>query len=161
MATTSPPTWFRVAALVAVIWNAFGVIMYLSSVGLFGDPVGGLSEAERSAASSIPDWITGAFAIGTFAGLIGSLGLVLRKAWAHPVLIISFVALLVLEGWILFFSGAVEVFGLAVPVIVSAGAILLAWLADRARRSGWLSQGSLGCPVSKVVERTTDVPDVA
>jgi hypothetical protein len=134
-----PPTWFRVAALLAVLWNAFGVAMYLSSVGVFGDPMSGLSEAERAAASSIPAWITGAFAIGTFAGLIGSLGLVFRQAWAQPVLIVSLVGLLVLEGWILFFSGAVEQFGAAIPVMVSAGAILLAWLATHARKRGWLS----------------------
>ena len=135
----SPPIWFRLVALLAVIWNAFGVSMYLSSVGMFGDPMAGLSEAERAAASSIPSWITGTFAIGTFAGLIGSLGLLLRKAWAHPLLILSLVALLVLECWILFFSGAVEAFGVAVPIIVSTIAILLAWLATLARRSGWLS----------------------
>jgi hypothetical protein len=126
-------------ALLAVIWNAFGVSMYLSSVGIFGDPMAGLSEAERAAASSIPGWIMGTFAIGTFAGLIGSLGLLLRKAWAHPLLILSLVALLVLECWILFFSGAVEAFGIAVPITVSTIAILLAWLATLARRRGWLS----------------------
>ena len=137
--SASYPSWFRVVALLALLWNAFGVAMYLSSVGLFGDPMAGLSEAERTAAASIPDWITGAFAIGTFAGLIGSLGLVLRKAWAQPVLIVSLIALLMLEGWIVFFSDAVEIFGLAVPIMVSAGAILLAWLATHARSRGWLS----------------------
>jgi hypothetical protein len=55
------------------------------------------------------------------------------------VLIVSLIALLVLEGWIVFLSGAVEMFGLAVPIMVSAGAILLAWLATHARRRGWLS----------------------
>lgn len=142
MATASPtllPAWFRPVALLAVIWNAFGVIMYLSSVDVFGDSMAGLSEAERAAASSIPAWITAAFAIGTFAGLMGSVGLLLRKAWAQPVLIVSAVALLVLEGWIIFFSDALEAFGLAVPVIVSLGAILLAWLATHARRRGWLA----------------------
>ncbi|HEX8215387.1 MAG TPA: hypothetical protein VF582_07955 [Allosphingosinicella sp.] len=135
---TLPPGWFRWVALLALVWNAFGVAMYLSSVGLFGDSTADLSEAQRAAAESIPGWITGAFAIGTFAGLIGSLGLILRKAWAQPVLIVSVVALLVLEGWILFFSGAVDQFGLAVPIVVSAGAILLAWLATHARKRGWL-----------------------
>jgi hypothetical protein len=128
-----------VAALLAVIWNGFGVSMYLSSVGMFGDPMAGLSAAERAAAASIPGWITGVFATGTFAGLIGSVGLLLRRAWAHPVLIVSLIALLVLEGWILFFSGAVEAFGLAVPIIVSTLAILLAWLATLARRLSWLA----------------------
>ena len=136
--TPAVPAWFRAVALLAIIWNAFGVAMYLSSVGVFGDPTAGMSEAERTAASSIPAWITGAFAIGTFAGLIGSLGLLLRKAWARPLLIVSLVALLVLEGWIVFFSGAVEHFGLAVPIMVSIGAIALAWLASYARKRGWL-----------------------
>ena len=136
---TSAPGWFRAVALLAVIWNAFGVAMYLSSIGVFGDPMSGMSEAERAAASSIPGWITGAFAVGTFTGLVGSLGLLLRKSWAQPALIVSLVALLVLEGWILFFSGAVDQFGLAVPIMVSGGAILLAWLATHARTRGWLS----------------------
>ena len=141
MATTlpaSPPTWFRVVTLIAIAWNAFGVAMYLSSAGMFGDPTAGLSEAERAAAASIPAWITGAFAIGTFGGLIGSVGLLLRKAWAQPVLIVSLVALLVLEGWIVFLSGALEQFGLAVPIMVSTGAIILAWLATHARGRRWL-----------------------
>src|SRR3546814_13920741 len=51
---SSPPTWFRIVALLAVLWNAFGVAMYLSSVGIFGDPLAGLSEAERAAAYSLP-----------------------------------------------------------------------------------------------------------
>ena len=142
MATVSSesfPRWFKPVAVLAIVWNAFGVAMYLSSVGLFGDPLAGLSAAERTAAASIPGWITGAFALGTFSGLIGSLGLLLRKEWAQPVLILSLLALLVLEGWIVFFSGAVAIFGLAVPILVSAGAVLLAWLATHARRRGWLS----------------------
>ena len=142
MATALPasrPGWFTAVAVLAILWNAIGVFMYLSSVGVFGDPVAGLSEPERVAALSIPAWITAAFAIGTFAGLTGSVGLLLRKAWAHPLLIVSLVALLVLEGWIVFFSGAVELFGLAVPITVSIGAVLLAWLAAHARRQGWLN----------------------
>jgi len=141
MATAAPvlvPVWFRVVAVLAVVWNAFGVAMYLSAVGIFGDPAAGLDEAQRAAQAAIPAWIMGAFAIGTFAGLIGSLGLVLRRIWAQPVMVVSLVALLVLEGWIVFFSGAVEQFGLAVPIMVSAGAILLAWLATHARRRLWL-----------------------
>jgi hypothetical protein len=142
MAMASPqsiPRWFMVAALLATIWNAFGVSMYLSSAGVFGDPTAGLTQAEREAASSVPAWITGAFAIGTFAGLIGSFGLLLRRSWARSMLIISMVALLVLEGWIVFFSNAREAFGLAVPIMVSVGAMLLVWLSSVARRQRWLS----------------------
>lgn len=142
MASASPasaPRWFTIVALLAIVWNAFGVSMYLSSAGVFGDPMAGLTQAERAAAASIPDWITGAFAIGTFAGLVGSVGLLLHKGWSHPMLLVSMVALLVLEGWIMFFSGALEIFGLAVPILVSLGAILLFWLANHARGRRWLT----------------------
>jgi hypothetical protein len=39
----------------------------------------------------------------------------------------------------MFFSGHLEAFGLAVPIMVSIGAILLAWLATHARQRRWLS----------------------
>lgn len=136
---TSAPAWFRIVAIIAVLWNAFGVIMYLSSVGVFGDPTAGLSDAERAAAAAIPAWITGAFAIGTFTALAGSIGLLLRQAWAVPVLIVSLIALLILEGWSVFLSGNAEMFGLAVPIMVSVGAVLLVWLAVHARGRGWLA----------------------
>ncbi len=132
------PAWFRILAWLAVLWNLFGVAMYLSSVGVLGDQTAGMSDAERAAAESIPPLVTGAFAIGTFAGLLGSIGLVMRRRWAVPVLLVSMIALLILEGWIVFLSNAVDVFGLAVPITVSLIAILLAWAAFQARRRGWL-----------------------
>jgi hypothetical protein len=137
-AFSNPPTWFRIAALVAIVWNLFGVFMYLHSVGMFGDPMADLDAAQRAAAQSLPSAITGAFAIGTIFGLIGSAGLLLRKRWAWPVLLVSLVALVVLEGWIVFLSGHREAFGLGIPITVTLGAILLAWLAHHALQRGWL-----------------------
>lgn len=141
MATFAPsaaPGWLRGVASMAVVWNSFGVAMYLMAVGLFGDPLVGLGEAERAAAEAIPAWIMAAFAIGTFAGLIGSVGMAIARRWAWPVLLVSMVALLVLEGWILFLSAQSDAHGYAVPVAVSVVAVLLAALAHHARGRGWL-----------------------
>jgi hypothetical protein len=135
-APAASPAWFRIAATIALLWNAFGVVQYLSSVGLFGDPLASLSAEQRAAAESIPTPVIAAFAIGTFTGLIGSLGL----RWAAPVLILSLLALAVLEGWIVFLSGALEAFGgIALPLTVTLVAALLAWLAVHARQRGWLA----------------------
>jgi hypothetical protein len=143
MARSSPgnaPLWFLIAALLAVVWNAVGVFQYLSSVGMFGDPNAALTDAQRAAVDSIPAAITGAFAIGTFAGLFGSLGLLMRKRWALPLLLISLLALVVLEGWIVFLSGALDAFGgMALPLTIVVLAAAIAWLAYHARRRGWLS----------------------
>jgi hypothetical protein len=122
----------------ALVWNAFGLAMYLSAAGLFGDPTASLTEAERAAAGAIPNWIMFAFGLGTAAGVIGSLGLVLRRRWALGMLIVSALALLVLEGWIIFLSGQLEMHGLAIPVTVSAVAVLLVTMAAAARKRGWL-----------------------
>jgi hypothetical protein len=65
--------------------------------------------------------------------------MLVRQRWAQPLLIVSLLALLVLEGWIVFFSGALEQFGLGVPIMVTVGGIALAWLATHARWKGWLS----------------------
>jgi hypothetical protein len=137
-ARNNPPSWFRLVAIVATLWNAMGVFMYLHSVGVFGDPTAELSAAERVAAESIPPAVMAAFAIGTFAGLIGSLGLLLRKRWAFPVLLVSLTALVVLEGWIVFLSGHRQAFGLTFPILVTSGALLLAWLASHAGKRSWL-----------------------
>ena len=142
MATTfapaAPPAWFRIAALLALVWNAFGLVMYLGAVGVFGDPTTGLTEAERAAAGAIPSWVMFAFALGTSAGVVGSLGLLVGRRWALSMLIVSALALLVLEGWIIFLSGQLALHGLAIPVAVSVIAILLALMAVRARKRGWL-----------------------
>ncbi len=139
VAPAAPPAWFRIVALVAVLWNAFGVFQYLSSVGLFGDPMASLTDVQRAAAESIPAAVTGAFAIGTIAGLLGSVGLLLRKRWALPLLVLSLLALIVLEGWIVFMSGALEAFGgVGLPAMIVVVALLLAWLAWHARQRGWL-----------------------
>jgi hypothetical protein len=143
MATTvapaASPSWFRIVALAAVLWNSFGVFQYLGSVGLFGDPLASLPADQRAAAEAIPAAVIAAFAIGTVAGLIGSLGLLLRKRWAYPALLVSLAALIVLEGYIVFLSGALEAFGgIALPLTIVAVAALLAWLAYHARQRGWL-----------------------
>lgn len=138
LAAGAVPGWFRVASIVALGWNAIGVFMYLSSVGVFGDPSAGMS-ADQQAAAAMPVWITAAFAIGTFAGLGGALGLVLRKGWAAPVLYLSLAALILLEGWILISAERRALFGAGVPVMVLVGAGAIAWLASHARRRGWLA----------------------
>ena len=83
-----PPGWFRLLAIVGIFWDLIGVATYLQKVGMFGDPLAGLSDAERALAESVPAWVTGAFAVGVFAGLLGVIGLAALRKWARPLLII-------------------------------------------------------------------------
>jgi hypothetical protein len=135
------PGWFRLLSLLGLLWNAFGVYMYLKSVGMFGDPLAGLDAAHRALAESVPAWVTGAFAIAVFAGLPGSLFMVARKRIASPLLLLSLLAVIVQCGWIMLISNARAVEGamaLVMPCLITLIAILLVWLAGKGTARGWL-----------------------
>jgi hypothetical protein len=137
---TRPPTWFRVVAVIAVLWNLIGVWQYLTSVGVV-PPMRELTADEAALVAGAPAWYTAAFAIAVFAGLAGAIGLVMSKAWARPVLIVSLVALVVQFTWWTLLSGAAETLGSSVytaPAVVILVGILLVWLAGIGVKRGWL-----------------------
>ena len=134
------PAWFWIVAVLALLWELFGVAMYLMHVGVLPDSAE-MSEAERSLMESSPMWVTGLFAIGVFAGALGALGLVLRMRWTRPLLLLSLVAVILQFGGWLLTTDAVAVIGPSVfvmPAVIVAVAILLVWVATVALRRGWL-----------------------
>ena len=135
-----PRAWFWIVAVLGLLWELFGVAMYLMHVGVLPNS-GEMSEAERSLMESSPTWVTGLFAIGVFAGALGALGLVLRMRWARPLLLLSLVAVILQFGGWLLTTDAVAVIGPSVfvmPAVIVAVAILLVWVATVALRRGWL-----------------------
>lgn len=111
----------RVIGVLGILWNLGGVASYLGYVGV----TGGAPE------QSMPAWVTGAFAIAVWAGLLGSIGLALLQRWAGTVLWLSAAGAVVDWGWV-FAYGKDASAPLGVAVIVVA--IVLAVVADLARR---------------------------
>ena len=135
------PGWFRVVAVLAILWNLFGVYIYLEHVGVV-PPMKAMSAEELALAASVPAWVIGAFAIAVFGTLLGCIGLVLAKAWARALLILALVAVLVQMGWVLFVSDARAIHGneaFVMPAIVTVIGLLLVWLADKGVKRGWLT----------------------
>ena len=134
------PAWYRIVAVLAILWNLMGLYVFLVSVGAVPSPP--MDPAEQAIADTMPAWTTAAFAIGVFSGLLGSLGLLLLKGWSRMLLLLSLVALAVLEGWWMFLSGAPEALGpstYTMPIMVVVIALLLWWLANMGAKKGWLS----------------------
>ena len=135
------PTWFRVVAVAGLLWELFGVAMYLMHVGILPNDTSQMSEAEQSLMASSPTFVTALFAIGVFAGAIGALGLVMRRRWARPVVIVSLVAVVLQFGSWLLLTDAIAVVGPTVfvmPLMIVLVALALVWLAGRAGQRGWL-----------------------
>jgi hypothetical protein len=136
-----PPGWFRLVAMLAVLWNLVGVWTYLSKVGMAPQMME-MSPDEVALAASMPTWATAAFAVAVFGGLLGSLGLLLGKAWARLLLVLSLLGMLGQFGWWLLMSGAMERMGpssAGMPAVVVLIGILLLWLANTGVKKGWLT----------------------
>lgn len=124
------PAWFWAAAGLGLLWNLIGAAFYLGSVGVlsgpFTPPDGGVE---------MPIWATTAFAIAVWGSVLATIGLLMRKSWARPLLWLAFVAAVVDFSWVFFVSGAgVTAMGISVIVI----ALLLALLGETAAKRGWL-----------------------
>jgi hypothetical protein len=138
--TTKPATWFWVVSGMALLWNLMGVAAYISSVTMTPETLQVMPENERALLESTPAWATGAFAIAVWAGLLGSLLLLLRKSLATMVLITSFAGIVVQMIHAFFISNSFEVYGpggLAMPIMVLAFGAFLIWFARKAAESGW------------------------
>ena len=128
------PGWLRIVAALAVIWNLIGVYFYLASVGVVPAP----DPAMRAQYAVAPAWVTGTFAVCVFAGVLGSLGLLMLKRWSKLLLLLSLVAIVVQTIYVFLLrpEGHTDVI---MPVIVFLIGLFLAVLSARADRTGWLS----------------------
>lgn len=127
-----PPTWFLPVAIVALLWNLIGCAAYLSDVMMSPEKLAAMSAAEQALYASRPTWAVAATAIAVWFGAAGSLGLVLRKRWAMPLLIVSLLGVIVQDAWLFLLSDAASQTGSTALVmqglvlVISVGLVLLA-----------------------------------
>ena len=140
--TTTIPKMFYGISGAALVWNLLGVAAYVGQVTMSPEALEALPEAQRALYENVPAWVTSAFAIAVNAGAVGCLLLLLRKALALPVLVLSLVAVLVQMYHNFFISNAMEVMGAAAvigPAFVIIIGIYLVWFANDAKSKGWIT----------------------
>lgn len=133
--SNKPPIWFWIVSVIALIWNGLGVDGYLGQAYNTERYRNAFTEEQLEIAASLPSWITGAFAIAVFAGLFGSLGLLLRKKWAYSLLVLSLIAVIAQMGYTLL-NGYDENIGMTISIIVFA--IFLVWFSKKSKTKDWI-----------------------
>jgi hypothetical protein len=132
------PKWYKPVAVVALLWNLVGASAYLMDVTTSPDAVAKMTDAQRAMYESRPAWFVAAYACAVWFGVGGSLGLVLRKRWATPMLAVSLLGL-VAQDVALFSRPEVQadmtVIGLQGMVFIIA--VLLLWLSRTSEARGW------------------------
>lgn len=141
MNNSTAPKWLTATAILALIWNALGCVAYLADVRTTPEEIAALPLAQQQLLASRPAWAVAGSAIAVWAGLLGSLGLLLRRRWAFPVFVASLIGVMVQDYALFVVARVTDVLGI-VPLVLQALvlliAVLLVMLARRGVAQGWL-----------------------
>ena len=131
--------WFMVAAVASLLFMVLGCVTYVMHVT--ADPYT-MSLDQRAAYEAEPAWLTGAYAVAVWIGLVGTVLLVLRKRLAEQALLVSLAATFVWLAGLLLASGvrdAMSANDLIVALCVTAITWTIYWFARHSRMRGWLN----------------------
>ena len=84
-----------VVAVAGLLWSLVGVAMWVMQVTMSPDTLAAMPGAQRAVYAATPAWINGVFGLAVSSGLLGCIGLLMRRGWAAPVLLVLQMAVLV------------------------------------------------------------------
>jgi hypothetical protein len=138
----NPPTWFRVVAVLLLLWGAAGIFAFYVHVTTDAAALAALTDYDRQSYLALPDWYNAVFALAVWPALLGSLALLLRSRFARPLYLLSLVGVIVQFGWVFGATDLMAVKGVAAtvpfPFVIFLLAVVQVWLAGIAIKRGWL-----------------------
>ncbi len=141
---TKPPILFWIISIALLLWGLGGASMY---VAYFIETPGEFAETAETAVNrqayaayvaNIPSWAIAVGMIAAATRLLGAIGLLLRRAWALPLYVISAVLFLIAlyRGFVL--ANAASVMSgshIAVELVFLGLSVFAVWFA-KANKSG-------------------------
>lgn len=137
----SVPKWFYVAG-VLLLWGAIGIYFFYTQMHMsYDEIVAAMGKPAAECFRMMPAWQWWTYGIAVWTATLGSAALLARRDWARPLYLVSLIAVVVQYGYsfavlqiqdLLGWSGAIFP---AVIIIIDA---LELWLAQSAKRKGWL-----------------------
>ena len=141
---TKPTTAFWIIAGLLAVWNLSGLFMYYQMSITTPEQLqaAGYNAAQIAHVVNTPKWSHSAYAIAVNAGVLGVIFLLLRKAWAVPMFVLSLAGALLqdLDAYVL--RRALDHFDsawLVIPVTVVVICIFEIWYSRAAKAKGWLT----------------------
>ena len=131
-----PPIWFWIIAVLAIVWNGMGVNAYLQQAYDTESYRAMYSKEQLEIAANMPAWVTAAFAIAVFGGLLASILLLLKKKLASTVFLISLLAVLVQMGYTIIKGYTSD---MLMTILIIVAAILLYWFAKHSVKKNWIN----------------------
>lgn len=136
------PKRFWIIAVLALLWNLLGLAMFVMQVTMSPETLAAMPATQREVVEATPSWLDAVFGVAVASGVLGAVGLLLRRRWAVPMFALSLAAVLVqvLAGYLVTPAWAASgAAGLVLPALLIAIAIALVGYARTAVRRGWLA----------------------
>lgn len=138
----TPPPWFRIVAVLFLLWGAAGLFAFYSQVTMGPAALAQLGDADRRFYASLPRWFNWIYGIATWGGLLGGVALLLGRRWAAGLFAASLLAVAIQFGWVFTASDLVATRGAAAtvpfPLVIFAIALWQLGVAQHGIARGWL-----------------------
>ncbi len=118
---SNTPGWYWTVSTVALIWNLLGVVAFIGHISMTPEMIAQMPVEQQALYQNTPGWVDIAFALGVFGGVLGSIGLLMRKTWSLPILSLSLVGVLLQNLYTFFLSDTFAVMGplaMILPILV-------------------------------------------
>ena len=142
------PWWYWAVSILALVWMLFGVLAWCMDLMMDPAQLAQLPEGQQQLYAQRPQWLFWVYAVAVFSGLVGAIGLLLRKRWATTFFLVSLAAIVVQFGYTFLAMDALDLLGpataLPFPIVIFAFGVFLLWFARYARRHGWIAQTPTG-----------------
>lgn len=120
------PKHLWVVGILALLWNAMGAFDYVMTETRNAAYMDQFTPEQLDFFYGFPAWVIASWAIAVWGGVLGVVLLLARKCLAYPVLLVSFVAMVVTTIRNYAFAGGLAVAGDATTLIFSAAIFLIA-----------------------------------
>ncbi|MEJ2298709.1 MAG: hypothetical protein P8X94_09470 [Woeseiaceae bacterium] len=139
-----PTTAYWIISGVLLVWNLIGLMFYYQQSTLTPEIMAnaGLTPQQIAHITNTPAWAHAGYAFAVNAGVLGAILLLLRKAWAIPLFILSLVGALVQDLDAMVLRDGIAAWGnagLILPAIVIVICLYEIWYARSAKARGWLT----------------------
>mgnify|MGYP005989102467 FL=1 len=135
--TNKPTAIYWIIGVIALLWNGLGVMAYLARAFMTDEMIAALpEEQQKEFLVNYPAWVTAAFALAVFGGVLGAVYLLLRKKLATTLFAISGIAAIAQHIYIFM---NVEVNSYVMPVLVIVVCIFLYWYSKKCTDDGIIS----------------------
>ncbi len=135
---SATPAWYWLVAIAALLFEGAGAYLFANSLTL--DPTT-LPLDQRAVYDATPQWMNIVWGVAIAAGLLGALGLLLRRRFAEPLLLVSLLAVALQFSGLFFEKQLRELTPedhLVVPIVILLFAYAFWQTSKLAKRKGWL-----------------------